>query len=125
MWPFGKKHKQSRQIQASSAPVVLRARYYAAQTTAENARHWAMADMLDTDSAMNADVRRKIMSRARYEVANNSYAKGIVLTLANDCVGIGPRLQMLSGDEKINRTVESAFMDWAACISLPEKLQCT
>jgi len=31
---------------------------------------------------------------ARYEVANNAYARGIVLTLANDVVGTGPRLQM-------------------------------
>jgi len=34
--------------------------------------------------------------RARYEVANNAYARGIVLTLANDVIGTGPRLQMLS-----------------------------
>ncbi|MEX0653677.1 MAG: hypothetical protein WD151_06095, partial [Phycisphaeraceae bacterium] len=63
------------------------ARYDAAQTTAENARHWAMADSLSADSAASADVRRKLRERSRYEVANNSYAKGIVLTLANDCIG--------------------------------------
>jgi hypothetical protein len=54
----------------------LRARYDAAQTTAENARHWAMADALSADSAASADVRKKLRERARYEVANNSYAKG-------------------------------------------------
>ncbi|MEX2386545.1 MAG: hypothetical protein WD534_01605 [Phycisphaeraceae bacterium] len=64
------------------------ARYDAAQTTAENARHWAMADSLSADSAASADVRRKLRERSRYEVANNSYAKGIVLTLANDCIGM-------------------------------------
>ena len=30
-----------------------------------------------------------LRNRARYEVANNSYARGIVLTLANDVVGTG------------------------------------
>jgi hypothetical protein len=30
------------------------------------------------------------MLRARYEVANDSYARGIVLTLANDVIGTGP-----------------------------------
>lgn len=33
-----------------------------------------------------------------YEIANNSYARGISLTLANDIVGTGPRLQMRAVD---------------------------
>ncbi|GIW55548.1 MAG: hypothetical protein KatS3mg082_1952 [Nitrospiraceae bacterium] len=37
-----------------------------------------------------------LRNRARYEVANNSYARGIVLTLANDVIGTGPRLQLLT-----------------------------
>ena len=75
--------------------LVVRGKYDAAQTTYENRRHWAHADHLSADAAMSADVRRVLRSRARYEVANNSYAKGIVLTLANYVVGTGPRLQML------------------------------
>ncbi|HEX7010769.1 MAG TPA: phage portal protein [Phycisphaeraceae bacterium] len=102
---------------------MLKARYDAAQTTAENARHWAMADSLSADSAASADVRRKLRERARYEVANNSYAKGIVLTLANDCVGTGPRLQLLTDDGAINRRVEAAFARWAKAIKLAEKLR--
>ena len=74
----------------------LPARYDAAVTTDDNRRHWA-------DAAASADVRRTLRNRARYEVANNSYARGIVLTLANDTVGTGPRLQLLTGDEGINR----------------------
>jgi hypothetical protein len=38
-------------------------------------------------------VRATLRNRARYEVASNSYAKGIVLTLANDAVGTGLRLR--------------------------------
>jgi len=55
--------------------------------------------------------------------ANNSYARGIVLTLANDCVGTGPRLQLLSGDGETNHIAEQAFSDWAREIRLAEKLR--
>lgn len=75
----------------------LRARYDAAVTTHENRRHWASADGLSADAANSPEVRRTLRNRARYEVANNSYARGIVLTLANDLIGTGPRLQMLEG----------------------------
>src|SRR5690606_16967166 len=121
MWPFRKDRKAS--PQKRSLPAVVRARYDAAQTTAENARHWAMADGLSADSAASADVRRKLRERARYEVANNSYAKGIVLTLANDCVGTGPRLQLLSPDSRTNNRVEAAFAAWSHEVDLPQKLR--
>jgi len=118
MWPFRKKRKAPR-----SLPVTLRARYDAAQTTVENARHWAMADSLSADSAASPDVRRKLRERSRYEVANNSYAKGIVLTIANDCVGTGPRLQLLTEDAETNRRVEAAFTQWSNVVNLAEKLR--
>jgi capsid protein len=102
---------------------VIRARFDAAQTTAENARHWAMADGLSADAAGSADVRKRLRERSRYEVANNSYAKGIALTLANDCVGTGPRLQMLLGDDAANRKVETAFALWCQAVGLAEKLR--
>ena len=62
-------------------------------------------------------------NRSRYEVANNSYARGIILTLANDVVGTGPRLQMLAVDPNVNQAVEAAFADWAAAVKLAEKLR--
>jgi len=102
---------------------MVRARFDAAQTTAENARHWAMADALSADGAASADVRRKLRQRARYEVANNSYAKGIVLTLANDCIGTGPRLQLLTDDDEVNRRVEMAFIEWSEAVNLAAKLR--
>jgi len=114
---LGRNRKAKRQAR------MLRARFDAAQTTAENARHWAMADSMSADGAGSADVRRKLRQRARYEVANNSYAKGIVLTLANDCIGTGPRLQLLADDGEINRRVEAAFAEWAKAANLAEKLR--
>ncbi|MBM3854713.1 MAG: phage portal protein, partial [Verrucomicrobia bacterium] len=73
--------------------------------------------------AASPEVRRVLRNRARYEAANNSYAKGIVLTLANDVVGTGPRLQLLSNDDAGNEVIEQAFMAWAKVVGLPEKLR--
>ncbi len=101
----------------------LRARYDAAVTTDNNRRHWMHADALSADAAANADVRRTLRNRSRYEVANNSYARGIVLTLANDTVGTGPRLQMLTPEESANREVEKEFELWAQEVCLAEKLR--
>jgi len=123
MWPFPSKHNSKSQRRRTAMPAVVRARYDAAQTTAENARHWAMADAMSADGAASADVRKKLRERARYEVANNSYAKGIVLTIANDAIGTGPRLQLLTADPEINRRVENAFAEWAKAVGLAEKLR--
>ena len=101
----------------------VRARYDAAATTEENRRHWANADHLSANAANNPTVRRILRARARYEVANNSYARGIVLTLANDVVGTGPRLQLLTDNDSANRTVEQAFVQWAEAVRLAEKLR--
>jgi len=99
------------------------AKYDSAQTTPDNRRHWANADGLAPNAAVNPEVRRILRNRSRYEVANNSYAKGIVLTLANDTVGTGPRLQMLTDDAGVNRRIEDAFERWARAVDLPGKLR--
>ncbi len=101
----------------------LLGRYDAAHTTVDNARHWAAADGLSAAAANSCDVRRVLRNRSRYEVANNSYARGISLTLANDCVGTGPRLQMLTSDANANRLVEQEFFAWADAVGLAEKLR--
>lgn len=103
--------------------VILRAGFDAAKTTDENRRHWSEADDLSADAAATPEVRRILRARARYEAANNSYAKGIVSTLANDCVGTGPRLQLLTDDPAANTAIEAAFMQWAKAIDLAGKLR--
>ena len=121
MWPFSKiRHDFGPRL---SLGRVIRARFDAATTTPDNARHWANADGLSADASASADVRRTLRNRARYEVANNSYARGIVLTLANDCVGTGPRLQMLGNQSEFNRQIEQAFVLWAREIDLAAKLR--
>lgn len=100
----------------------LRAKYDAAQTTVENRRHWANADHLSANAAANPAVRHTLRCRARYEVANNGYARGLVNTLANYVIGTGPRLQMLTPDPEANRTIEREFSRWAKAIRLPQRL---
>jgi len=101
----------------------VRARFDSAATTEDNRRHWINADALSADAATNIQVRRTLRNRARYEVANNSYARGMVLTLANDTIGTGPRLQMLTARNSLNREIEQEFGYWADEVSLPEKLR--
>jgi lambda family phage portal protein len=102
---------------------IVRARYDAADTSDENRRHWAHADGLSANASNNPEVRRVLRNRARYEVANNSYARGIVLTLANDTIGTGPRLQMLTENAEANRHIEREFHYWCKAIGLAEKLR--
>lgn len=96
--------------------------YDAARTTDDNRRHWINADQLSAMAATRADVRRILRSRSRYEVANNSYAKGIIRTLADYIIGTGPRLQMLTDQPDVNRFIEREFQTWMLAIDLPRKL---
>jgi len=99
------------------------ARFDSAETTDHNRRHWARADSLSADAAASSGIRHILRNRCRYEVANNSYARGIVLTIANDTIGTGPRLQMLSDNDSFNRAVERDFHQWAQAIELAHKLR--
>jgi lambda family phage portal protein len=122
LWPWTKRKK----VEAVGQLMLVRARFDAAQTTPDNRKHWSNADPLSADAAASPEVRRTLRNRARYEVANNSYARGIVLTLANDVIGTGPRLQMLLGDGQdagANRTIEAEFGRWAKAVGLAEKLR--
>jgi len=101
----------------------IRGKYDAAQTTADNKKHWANADALSADAANSFAVRRTLRMRARYELANNCYARGIISTLANDAIGRGPRLQLLTESGDDNTHVEKSFSDWAAEIRLAQKLR--
>ncbi len=103
---------------------VIRAGFDVARTTGENRRHWANADALSPVAAAGSGVRATLRNRARYEVANNSIARGIVLTLGNDLVGAGPRLQMLMGEGEnagANQIIAREFAAWAKAVDLPAK----
>lgn len=101
----------------------VQARYDAATWTEENRRSWALVDNMSARAANSKEVRFRLRTRARYEVANNSYARGIVNTLANDTIGTGPRLQLLTDDPALNKQVEHAFMRWSRAVHLASKLR--
>jgi capsid protein len=106
IWPVRNRRKTHRSLPSTNR---IWARYDTAQTTVDNVRHWANADGLSANAAASPEVRRIMRNRSRWEVANNSYARGIVLTLANDVIGAGPRLQILTDDSKTNRHIEREF----------------
>lgn len=108
---------------ASPPPARVRARYDSAQTTDDNRRHWANADSLSANSANTLAVRKRLRERSRYERDNNSYAAGLVRTLADDCIGCGPRLDMETEDEAYNEAVEVAWATWCKREGLAEKLR--
>ncbi len=118
-----KAEKPTLRLQNKHPPLAVQLRYDAAQTTIENSKHWALADSLSADAANTPEVRRTLRNRARYEVASNSYARGMVLTLAATCIGTGPRLQLLSEEEEFNSLVETEFIAWSEAVRLCEKLQ--
>ena len=112
--------------QQAALSTLVRARYDAAQTTELNRRHWSQADYYSADASLNHEVRRKLRSRARYEIANNSYAAGMVSTWANDLVGTGPKIQLDLGpdvDAELVRQVEVNHFDWSVNIDLANKLR--
>ena len=104
-------------------PKWIRARFDAATTTKDNAKHWAAAEFLSADAEANEATRKTLRTRARYEIQNNSYARGIVNTVADDTIGTGPRLQMLFKDGKLNARVEHDFRVWAKLTHLSRKLR--
>lgn len=103
----------------------------ATKTTDENERHWRNADGLSARAAASPRVRQIFRNRARYEFDNNSYCQGIGLTIANHCIGKGPRLQVRLNDpvtgriinSRISGQVELEFREWAEEIKLAEKLR--
>jgi hypothetical protein len=102
----------------------LEARYDAAQTTETNARHWSMADLLNADESNSPHVRSTLRTRARYECLQaNSYGRGIVETLSLDLVGSGPRIQVLTDNEKANSIIQNSFHRWMRRAKIARKLR--
>ncbi len=106
----------------------VRAKYDAAQHSADSAAHWAQADSFSAVSANSASVRKKLRERSRYEVANSSYLRGIVDSLANFSIGQGPSLNLsYRGDEteelrQAAAAVERSWADWSYARKLAPKL---
>ena len=101
----------------------IEAAYDAAQTTSENQKHWRWADNLSAGQANSVEVRQTLRDRSRYEIANNSFASGIVDTLANDTIGTGPRLQIQTADATVNAEIEAKWNAWWRARNLSTRLR--
>jgi capsid protein len=113
----------ARQLAAWAAKQRQQFRYDAAQTNDGNSRHWAVADNLSARAANSLSVRQTLRKRSRYEVANNTYAKGIVGTLANHVIGLGPRVQAVGVPRETNKWLRKEFRAWGRQIGLASKLR--
>jgi lambda family phage portal protein len=98
-------------------------RFDAAAQTPQTRKHWAHADGMAADVAADPATRTILRNRARYERFNNPYMAGQLRTLANDVIGIGPALQLLTPNESVNTNVEARFDEWAEAARLASKLR--
>lgn len=103
-----------------------------ALTDANLLNHWRWVDNRSLDQSLDAETRRQLRNRSRYEIANNSYAFGVALAVSNAVVGCGPRLQILGGFDYIDneqrrrdliKRIEWDFAAWQESINLAEKLR--
>lgn len=101
----------------------MKAQYDAALTNDENRKHWALADTLSAKAANNLGIRVKLRTRSRYEINANSYAKGIILSWANNLVGRGPTLRGTTDNDKLNASLERRWAEQAYAIRLPDTLR--
>jgi lambda family phage portal protein len=103
----------------------MRAKIDAAATSDENKRHWANADSLGPNAALDTATRQKLRNRGRYEALNNSYCRGLVRTLANDLIGTGPRLQLRIGTgnqhAEAAKRIERLYAAWGRAVGLARK----
>lgn len=112
---------KSRVDQFDSAWRMLQAKYDAAQN-GPDVRHWNNADSCSADAANSKSVRRTLVDRSRYEVANNSFLEGMIQTKIDIQGGVGPRLQYKSLDPNVNKFIENDFNDlYRTAISLTDR----
>lgn len=102
---------------------MLQATHYDATSLKELNEHWRWVDSKSVDASLDPETRRKLRERARYECANNSYALGVALALADAVIGSGPRLHVFFEDKELNKRIEWAYCEWAERIDLASKLR--
>ena len=118
------KRENVRAVQNVGNAARIRAARYDALTDKNLVDHWRWTDPRSVDASLDSDTRRRLRERARYEVANNSYAFGCALAIANAVVGSGPRIQILSVlNQEETRKAEWSFSAWEEAVGLPEKLR--
>lgn len=116
-----------------SKPVKKRGKLYVQGTSFDSSRFqpdmdWTWADSRSVDASLSPDIRKRIRERARYEVANNSYASGAGTSIVNAVIPKQPKLQfspLLTSkrNDKIAKQLELDFADWSREVKLAQKLR--
>ena len=119
------KRRRGQRRTVAIAPVrrQVNATRYDVLNSPDLAQHWKYIDCRSVDASLDQDTRRRFRERARYEIANNSYAMGVSLAIANAVVGSGARLQAYIDNRELEKRVEWDFADWSDEIHLAEKLR--
>lgn len=134
---YGKPFRRESPKKAPARSTGRQSRYDAAQTTDENRNHWGAADGLSANAANSPEVRYKLRTRARYEIANNGFCANLVRRRTNDTIGTGPRLQLalpetytdpdfqtaVSTSPDVVNAVEEAWNRWCLAIDLVGKMR--
>jgi capsid protein len=105
---------------AGVSPPVIAARMDVAQSSNANDKHWADANSLSADLDLSPGDRRLARQRSRLEVQNNSYARGITLTLVNDTISTGPKLEI---EHEFGDEIEAAWQRFAKHVKLTQTMQ--
>lgn len=121
---FGKPDTSREVALLRAAYARIQASYDSARTSDEFKNYWANADRLDADSANSREVRHTLISRSRYEVANNAFSDGIAQTITNDLIGQGPTLRMQTSSAGFNKMVELQWHLWTQATNFQSKLWC-
>lgn len=117
-WNFLRKLNRGRSRQTLSAVA-----YDPSIRTSENAWLFSGTNNYAADVDLNHEKRADVRNRARKTVRNAPFARKLVNNYANNVIGMGIRLQMLTDDEDLNREVEDSFTEWADEVQLAEKLR--
>jgi lambda family phage portal protein len=100
----------------------VRAKIDAARSSVDTDRHWSLADSLSARASYTPEVRERVRRKARYECLNNSYAAGIVRTIAHHTIGTGPRVQILGLESEQAAQIERLYAEWCEQTGFNESL---
>lgn len=92
----------------------LQAKYDAAASPRHLENYWDGITDSSASAEMTPTVRSKIRKRARYELRNNSWARGIIDTRAHYTIGTSPRPQLSGVSRDDAAIIERRWSQWAA-----------
>ncbi|MCL2624785.1 MAG: phage portal protein [Planctomycetaceae bacterium] len=94
-----------------------------ASTSQETAAYWSFASSASADEIANAEARKVLRARCRYECLNDPYAANAARNMAISVIGTGPSLQLHGINRETAEPIEKRFRYWAKHARMNEKLE--